>query len=235
MKENSYLMTIADRARRRFDSLRSRALASVEFDPDSTAPPSGWCVSAIARLRANAPGAIPKVESIQQALAPVAELYLYPPDSLHVSLLGCTQREEEPQTSTPTRVRGIHQVVGPVVSKYSPVTMKLGRVNLLGTQFFIEVVTGQEDWSRIRVELETNLKEIGEHPIAYADTEPIHLNVARMLSAPDASVLRKILSAADLNVDEDVLIDTVELVLTDFVVSPDKLKALETYSIGRPS
>lgn len=228
-------MSISNRARQRFDSLRTKGLEGVDFSQMSVDLPSGWCISTIARLQTNAPEVIARVETIQRELAPVADLYLYPRESLHLSMLGCTQREEHPQTSDSGRVLAIQNVVQGVVGKYSPVRMSLGRLNLLGTQFFVEVVTDQDDWSRMRTDLAFGLEAIGERPIAYADTEPVHLNVARILSVPNTVALESVLSTNELSVSHEVLIDTVELVLTDFVVSPENLVVLTTYSVGNPS
>jgi hypothetical protein len=37
--------------------------------------------------------------------------------------------------------------------------------------------------------LAVNLEKIGERPISYADTDPIHLNMARILTSPDKYLL----------------------------------------------
>jgi hypothetical protein len=47
----------------------------------------------VARIGQNDPGLLPRLAEVQHALAPVADLCVYAAESLHVSLLGCTQRE----------------------------------------------------------------------------------------------------------------------------------------------
>lgn len=107
--------------------------------------------------------------------------------------------------------------------------MKIGGLNLLGAQFFVEVVTEQEDWSQIRASLTAGLTSLGEKPIVYADTEPMHLNIARITSAPNYSMLRSALSDDRLAINETMTAETIELVCTDFVVSPDKLNVLSIH------
>lgn len=221
-------MEIADRARRRFDSLRHKALSGFDITQLSTDPPAGWCVSTIGRLRTNSPGIISKVAELQDKLRTIAGLYMYPPASLHLSLLGCTQRENIKQTTTLVRVNRIGRTVAPIIRAHKPVRMHLGRLNLLGTQFFIEVTAENGEWSQLRDELAASLERIGECPISYADTEPIHLNVARILASPDEHLLKSALTDPDFSINEVVVIDKVELVLTDFTVSPDQLEVLDT-------
>lgn len=224
-------MTIAERAQKRFDDLRVKALSSITFDEKSVQPPTGWCISAIARLKVNDSSLIDRVEELQKMLTPIADLYMYPAVSLHLSLLGCTQREPTPQTETPGRIAAIREAVQSTVDDHGPVRMDIGRVNLLGTQFFLEVVTNQEDWSRMRKELETRLRAIGESPIAYEDTEPVHLNTARVLSAPNQALAREALQDTSFAVNRSLIINSVELVLTDFVVSPENLRVLDTFRL----
>jgi hypothetical protein len=226
-------MSIAKRASERFAALRAHALGRVEFDERAADPPDGWCISTIARLNANAPEMVPTIQRIQRALSPIADMYRYPAGSLHMSLLGCTQREARPQTEDAGRIASIRDVVKAVVPPFRSVRMRLGRVNLLGTQLFVEVVTDQDDWSRMRQELNERLLRIGESPIAYADTEPIHLNVCRIISSPDSRLLSKALTNVGLDARAEVLVSTIELVLTDFVVSPERIKVIDTFSLSR--
>jgi hypothetical protein len=193
--------------------------------------PTGWCISTIGRLQINSPGAIPQVEELQCKLRTIAELYTYPPASLHLSLLGCTQREEDKQTADRVRVNRIGRTVESVIRAHRPVRMQLGRLNLLGARFFIEVIPDSDEWSRMRDELSVDLKKIGERPVSYADTDPIHLSVARILTTPDKYLLESALTDPHLTVDETVIVDKIELVLTDFVVSPEHLEVLDIISL----
>jgi hypothetical protein len=92
---------IAQRAAARFAELRHLALASTTFDAGQVAAPAGWCISAVARIGQNDPAMLLRLAEVQHALAPVAELYAYAAESLHISLLGCTQREPAVPTGRP--------------------------------------------------------------------------------------------------------------------------------------
>jgi hypothetical protein len=63
---------------------------------------------------------------------------------------------------------------------------------------------------------------IGEQPIRYADAEPMHLNVARVETLPEL----------DQRVDRRLALDRIEVVITDFVVTPETLTVVGTETIG---
>jgi hypothetical protein len=222
---------IAQRAAARFAELRHLALASTTFDAGQVAAPAGWCISAVARIGQNDPAMLLRLAEVQHALAPVAELYAYAAESLHISLLGCTQREPAVPAGRPSRVRRIREALAAVTAEAHPVPVRLGGVNLIGTQLFVEVLTDDAEWSRLRRELAGSLAAIGEDPLAYADPEPMHLNVARLLTAPDPDLLRQALLGCDLVAGRPVLLHKVELVLTDFVLTPATLEILGAFEL----
>jgi hypothetical protein len=220
---------IGARAAARFAELRRLARAATTFDAAQVAPPGGWCISAVARIGQNAPALLPRLAEVQRALAPVADLYVYGPESLHVSLLGCTQREAAPPTGQPSRIAEIREVLAHVTAEAHPVSVRLGGVNLIGPQLFVEVLPDDLEWSRLRRELASALARIGEDPLAYPDPEPMHLNVARLRTAPDPDRLRQALLGCDLG--QAVLLHRLELVLTDFVLSPATLEILGAFDL----
>jgi hypothetical protein len=221
--------SIRDRAERRFELLRRQA--------DSAGPtqetPSGWCISTIARLVHNGEPLIAAVLAIQSRLLPVGELYRYPRESLHISLLGCTQREPVRPADHSPRMDGIAQALDRAGADACPVSVELGRLNLVGTQFFIEVLTDEPTWRSLRERLARELTSIGESPMAYTDFEPMHLNIARILGRPDPEEVRRLLTRDRPAVNAALELATVELVVTDFVVTPATLTVVRTKSLRR--
>jgi hypothetical protein len=59
----------------------------------------------------------------------------------------------------------------------------------------------------------------------------MHLNVARLLTAPDPDLLRQALLGCDLVAGRPVLLHKVELVLTDFVLTPATLEILGAFEL----
>jgi hypothetical protein len=98
-----------------------------------------------------------------------------------------------------------------------------------GPQLFVEVLPDDLEWSRLRRELASALVRIGEDPLAYPDPEPMHLNVARLRTAPDPDRLRQALLGCDLS--QAVLLHRLELVLTDFVLTPATLEILGAFDL----
>lgn len=72
---------------------------------------------------------------------------------------------------------------------------------------------------------------LGKEPIVYPDTEPMHLNVARLerLTAPDRA--GELLTAPP-DLARPIALHAVEVVVTDFLVSPDTLGVLETVTLA---
>lgn len=216
---------VRKRAESRFAALRDAALGSREIGGLGE-PPAGLCLSVIARLAENSPEAVKLVDALQQQVSGVGgDQYRYPAESLHVSILGCTQREAAPPTSDLARLGRIRNAVTSVVGAVEPVDVHLGRPNLIGNQLFVEVTTESSTWSEVRCHLKEELEAIGELPITYPDMEPMHLNVVRFRAQPNIDALHRFL------IDEPglhfaVRLSLAELVLTDFLVSPAVLRVL---------
>jgi hypothetical protein len=219
-------MSTRARATARFADLRRAALADIASLDTSAPAPQGWCISTIARLEANAPELLGAIERIGDRLA--GGVYRYPRPSLHVSLLGCTQREPERPDPSAARTRAIVATAREVLARHGePVTIEIGRLNATGVQLFLEVLTDSPAWARMRGALADAMEALGEAPIRYADAEPMHLNVARVA---DAGAL-----AAALGEPATVgagRLTTIDVVITDFVVSPATLTVLDTIELG---
>ena len=186
------------RAIERFAALRAEA----RVVPAPVAP--GWCVSTIARL--------PELGDDVRALR--LDGYRYPDESLHISLMGCTQREASPPSRE--RAEAIARAVRPVLTG-PPVPIEVGRLNVLGAQAFLEVLTDSPRWAQLRVAVADAVEAIGEEPIRHADPEPMHLNVARVQSLPDLTQ----------GVDRRLALTRIEVVITDFVVTPSTLTVVD--------
>jgi hypothetical protein len=189
-------------------------------------------VSAIARLVANDETAAKAAVQAQRRLAEVVPLgYAYPAESLHVTMLGCTQRESSPDFA-PHRLTGIREAVRAVVGSAAPVAVRLGRVNLGGGQFFVEMTTDDPVWSQLRGALADEVRSRGESPIVFPDNEPMHVNLARAdRTLPPERVAAALAAAGE--VDRRLELAVVEVVVTDFLVTPAVLRVLEAVPLGR--
>ena len=228
---------VALRARERFDRLRGEALAALadgttarRLAEGGAAVPGGWCVSTIARLAVNDPDALPALAGLQAGLAAAGPAHPYPAGSLHVSLLGATQREASAEFAT-ERLDGVVEAVHKTAAGVAPTAVHLGRLNLLGNQWFVEVTPADETWSALRRALVAPFEALGEQPIAYPDTEPMHLNVARLERLADPDRAAALLEAPP-DLDRPVVLRAIEVVVTDFLVSPDTLRVLDTVRLG---
>jgi hypothetical protein len=221
-------MSIGERATARFADLRRRALddlASGRPAPGRHLPPDGWCVSTVARIVDVAPSTVPRLATLQRRLDAVGEWQHYGATSLHLSLLGCTQREPDAQLGQVERLAAIEHAVDTVLSETvladtGPVTVMLGRLGLIGAQAFVEVVPADERWATLRRRVGAALVAIGEAPMTHPDPEPIHLNVARLHGDYDAIGLGALLRDATACIDVAVDLACIELVVTDFALTP---------------
>ena len=220
---------VRGRAELRFENLRKKAMAQVAGLEPTSATPEGWCLSTIARLVHNAPELVPVVTNLQARLADVGPLYLYPAESLHISMLGCTQREPDRMRADGPRADRVRAAAAGVLRDHPAVDVEIGRLNLIGDQFFLEVLTDSEDWSATRKRLGAAMLALGEKPIVYDDAEPVHLNIARITGEPDVGLVRDLLLDPGLTASASVVVDTVELVVTDFVVHPDRVDVIDRF------
>jgi hypothetical protein len=228
---------IAARAEARFARLRAEARAGLaggatarRLAAEAGDVPAGWCVSTIARLVVNDPGALPAVADCQARLRAAGPATPYSAESLHLSLLGATQREPSPEFPA-ARVGAIADAARSTLAGVPAVAVRLGRLNLLGAQWFVEAIPVDGTWATLRRELAAAFEAVGEAPIAYADTEPMHLNVARLDRLDDPAVGESLLADPP-DVGHWLTLNTVELVVTDFLVSPATLRVLDTLALG---
>jgi hypothetical protein len=216
------------RAEARFAGLRRQAGAG-----PAPAAPDGVCVSTIARLIVNDRAAGHAVLDMQKRLAArLPDLFRYPEESLHVTLLGLTPRRARADWS-PAELAALVAAARAACAPMRPVEAHLGRLDLVGGQGFVELLTDDPAWSATRRRLAELARAAGGDPITYADPEPMHVNVARVTAAADGAAVAEVLGDPDLTVDHDLSLRTVEVVVTDFAVTPDALRVLDTIDLGR--
>ena len=201
---------------------------------NGTTDPVDYCVSTIARLVAQPGAPLATVQDVQARLTTGCPgQFVYPAPSLHVSLLGCTPRRPSPESFGAEQIERIRAACDRVLARSGPVVLDLRGVGVQGCQVFVQVVPRSDAWARLRLALEDALVDLGEQPIAYPDKRPIHLNVLRMTDT-SASALERMLAAVAALRDAplgELTIARVELVITDFVVSPRHVRILATFDL----
>lgn len=191
--------------------------------------PVDYCVTTVARL-------------VEQPLAPVAAVetlitrlkaldtphFIYPTNSIHISLLGCTTRAASKEFFDRERIDRIYAVCREVLKNHSAVPMSLKGVGIIGNQVFIQVFPHDRRWAEIRRELEEALLEHGETPIAYPNKAPIHMNILRVTSGDKAGLARLFETVEQLRAVElgDFKVALVDYLITDFVLSPANVTSL---------
>lgn len=222
---------MAERAAARFDGLRAAVLERGVPADALTALPAGYCVSAIARLAVNDATAVDALIEAQRRLAGAVPLgYAYPAESLHVTLIGCTQREPAADFAA-HRLDRIGEAVRVVTGPVAPVAVRLGRTTLAGGQFFVEMITDDPAWAGMRTRLAEELRGRGESPIVHPDNEPMHVNLARADGALSPERVAAALDAAG-EVGRELELALVEVVVTDFLVTPAALRVVEAVQLS---
>jgi hypothetical protein len=200
---------------------------------DGATDPVDFCISTIARLVIQ-PAGEETISNIRQTLSQLFEAsstqFIYPDDSLHISLVGCTQRESESDVFNDDQIRKIESICKSAIESHKFVDIVLKGIGIIGNQIFIQGVPLTRDWEETRASVTTQLEEAGEHPISYPDKSPIHINIIRITDTSDEKLqlLHKLISQlrdVDLGI---VRLVTVELVITDFTVSKNNLTLLST-------
>jgi hypothetical protein len=184
--------------------------------------PVDYCVSTVARLhrQRRTPIAMLDQELAELRRSHPSQFY-YPSNSLHVTLLGCTPRSPARSAFSASQLERIAGVCTRVLQGMPAVHLSLRGLGLVGNQVFVQVFPHSDDWARLRSDLVRDLRAEGEAPIAYPDTRPIHLNVMRLTDGSRQEIAGILeLVQARRNVDfGEFVIDTVDLLITDFVLS----------------
>lgn len=197
--------------------------------------PVDYVLTTVARLVDQDGAPFARIAEVQTRLKAVAgRQFLYPLESMHISLLGCTQRYPTRGAFTPERIEAVRKVCSQIISGRGAAVMILRGIGIIGNQVFIQVLPHDRLWAQLRQELGDALVDIGENPITYANKNPIHLNIMRIADAE----LRKIADILTLveelrNIDlGDVMFTNVTFMITDFVLAPDNTESLDTFRLA---
>jgi len=225
---------VSERAARRFDGLRAAALSAIadgalsDLLADPPPPPAGRCLAVIGRLvdQTAAAAVARTVAAIDEQLGRLGtDVWRYPAASLHLSVLAVSGRESEPTFDAARRQRAIDAFPPANLTASPPFGFRLGRVGLTGPQLFVEVVPDDRRWATLRGDVAELARRIGEAPLVFPDTEPVHLNVAR-LTGPVVDHTALVAAITGPSLDIGLAIDRLELVLTDFTVSDEATTVL---------
>jgi hypothetical protein len=165
------------------------------------------------------------VEPFQQFTAEVRSTtrrhFLYPSASLHVTLLGCTQRRRRLRDFPEARLAAIKGICTTTLAGKSGARLRLTGVGISGAQVFVQGYCEDNTWPALRAELGEALIASGEDPMTYLNKWPAHLNLIRCTST-DRDELSKLLRIVERHRTTSfgmLELTEVELLLTDFVVS----------------
>ena len=148
-------------------------------------------------------------------------LYLYQPQALHLTLLGCTQRSGDFKSFSPKRLNGIVEVCRQVLKQSLRTRLRLEGIGISGAQVFVQGYFEDGGWPRLRADLGAALEGIGETPLAYPYKWPAHVNIARATTknAKDLERILRIMTPNRAMTFGLLEVEHVELLLTDFVIS----------------
>jgi 2'-5' RNA ligase len=200
--------------------------------------PTDYCISTIARLinQPNGNEIVSGIRSVLSNLFKVADKqFIYLDESLHISLLGCTQRQET-DVFDDAQISKIKDICIQEIKKKEPSEINLKGVGIVGNQIFIQGIQMNRNWEELRTSLDKRLVNSGEHPISYEDKTPIHINIIQIVNSnPDllASLHKVISQLRDVDLGT-IKLTTIEFVITDFCVSKknvvwlDKIECCES-------
>lgn len=201
---------------------------------DGATVPVDYCLTTIARIKEQKDSPIDQLETAVGHLREAAgQQFFYPRESLHVSLLGCTQRAASRHAFGADQIDRIDEAVAATLRGHSPARIALRGLNVAGPQVFVQCFPFDDTWAQLRGDIEEALLLIGEKPIAYANKLPIHLNIMRVMDGDKKSLSRTLHCVEELR-DKDfgvVELSCIEFLMTDFVVSSSNSQVLKQYHL----
>lgn len=242
-RSKDYMTETQKRASERFDKMwqkESAKLVAGEITPavmkDGETDPVDFCVSTIARLVLQ-PQGLETVQSIKTALSKLFESassqFIYPAESLHISLVGCTQREASASVFSEDHIQNIDSICASAFANHKYIDVVFKGIGIIGNQIFIQGMPVDNGWEMLRTDVTQELENNGENPISYPDKSPIHMNIIRITDASSEKLetLRELIDQLrDIEIGI-VRFATIELVITDFVVSKKNMTTLKEYSL----
>ncbi|MGL5435676.1 MAG: hypothetical protein ACRDBO_09815 [Lachnospiraceae bacterium] len=225
------MSTSKNQAVKRFDKLwkiEGSKLLNADIIPSTMENgeicPVDYCISTIARL-IHQPNGGEIVGDIRRTLSSLFELadtqFVYPDESLHVSLLGCTQREEKMDIFDSDRINKIKDICIQEIKKKELTKIILRGIGIIGNQIFIQGIPLNSNWEELRTSMTNILVNSGENPISYEDKSPIHINIIRIVNSDRdlmATLYKVISQLRDVELGS-IKLRTIEFVITDFCVS----------------
>jgi len=199
--------------------------------------PVDYCISTIGRV-VSQDGGRQVAHTINNLLAVLADdspaQFVYPPDSMHISMIGCTPRKDSMSAFPPEQIAKIRQICEESLSSIHPSEISFTGVGLTGNQIFLQGYPHDLNWESARKKIDDNLLANGEQPISYPNKFPIHLNIARITDASDKQIagIRQFIEQNRRVEIGALLFNHIELVITDFVLSKDNFKSLHTINLG---
>jgi hypothetical protein len=226
---------LRQRAMDRFARIRAESLGRLRPDasPNPTvhftdAVPAGLCVSTVARLATNAPHLLPLIGEMQSGIALAGPAWHYQPESIHLSLLGMTQRQVGDFDEV--SLRWLRDIVTKIFAETEPIQFDLHQLNLQNNQWFIEAIAGSTVWARLRTQLGDAVRAEGGDPMTHPDSEPTHINIARMNGDADAHACAELLTASQQL--QFLTVSHVDVVITDFTLTPSATQFIDTIHLG---
>lgn len=244
-KEKSKNMSeeIFQQASEYFDELWSRESAKLingDIAPaemkDGATVPINYCVSTVGRAISQ-DNWLQLSQSTNNLIAPLVHQapgqFIYPSESIHISMIGCTPRKDSMNMFPPTQIEKIKEICGESLSQIKPAIITFRGLGVVGNQIFLQGYPHDRNWEYARKIVDNNLLANGEQPISYSEKFPIHMNIARVTDVSGLNI-KRIRNFIEQNRDIEVgtlSFTDIELVLTDFVLSHGNFKSLHTFKL----
>jgi len=201
--------------------------------------PVDHCISTLARVVDQANGR-ETAESIHKHALDLLGLvtdnqFVYPVESFHISVVGCTPRRDDASQFTGREKKRILKLCEEATDDKSPVKVSFRGLGIIGNQVFLQGYALDDGWIKIREAVTNKLEGAGEHPIAYPDKSPIHMNILRIVDV-SGNNLDQIAQILDRSRDIDfgvVEFDSIGYVVTDFVLSKQNFDLISKISLDR--
>ena len=202
---------------------------------DGSTIPVDYCISSVALAANQNPDAVTAISTIRAELQHIApDQFYYLPESTHITLLGCTQRFPTPDSFSADYVTMIANIIADVLRDQPPVRMLLKGIGALGNQVYIQVYPYDQRWELLRQQLGDALLSAGTGPMVHPNKAPIHMNLLRMTDTAKSKLDRTLDAVAKWRDTEfcEFTVSAVDLVITDFVISPAHTTYQRQYMLG---
>lgn len=197
--------------------------------------PVEYVLTTVARLIEQKQASTAKIDdAITKLRAVASNQYIYPPESMHVSLLGCTPRYPSKEAFTTERIEMVRSICSQILVGRGMVEMALNGLGITGNQVFIQVFPYDRKWAKMRQDLADALIGAGEHPIVYRDKAPIHLNIMRIVDYNPSKIVEILNTIEQLRDRElgELSISSVAFMITDFMLTAASTEDLDIFSLS---